>query len=81
MEKPSALTVPITFIDEIPLKYLAVTKEDAFKILSLDRACKTRRGMDAALRKICIRCNIKKLPGNVYPLVQLQEAMRKGARQ
>lgn len=74
--KPLAVTVPITFIDEYPLRYLAITKEDAFRILSLDRACSTKRGMDAAFRRICVRYKITKLPGNVYPFAQLEAAMR-----
>ena len=72
------VTIPVAFLDEAPLRALAVNDEGLLKLLSLDDGRSRSAAMQASW-KFRTRHGIRTLPGGTYSIYEIQNALRRAA--
>ena len=78
MTSPMPTSVPVMFLGEAPLRALAVNDEGLMKLLSLDDGRSIQAAKKAAYL-FRVRHSIRTLPGGVYSIYEIQNALRRAA--
>lgn len=75
MSESASITIPISFLDETPLRRLAVNDEGLLHLLCLNDGRSEQAAKKAAYLFRSVN-GIRTLPGGVYSIAEIQNALK-----